>query len=258
MTANAIDDVVDPVPGVQGAAPRDATDDWPFLYLRSPSIAPYYLVALAFLLALASVVVGGAVRISGIGARRLSPHFFVLGIAFLLLETRSLVSFSLLFGTTWLVNALAIFAILASVLLAIALSSRLRGVPSHMLYVALLATITVAWLLPADSLLIDPPELRYVLAAAIAFAPVFFANLVFAESFRDTAAADMAFASNLLGAMVGGALEYVALVTGFRALLVIVAVLYVVAWLLAHRFRLLADVDLEREPSTVTAEPTAA
>ena len=58
--------------------------------------------------------------------RRFSPHFFVLGAAFLLLETRSLVSFSLLFGSTWLVNALAFFAILASVLLAILVNARLR------------------------------------------------------------------------------------------------------------------------------------
>ena len=78
----------------------------------------------------------------------------------------------------------------------------------------------------------------------MAFAPVFFANLVFTHSFRDTASADMSFASNLLGAMVGGALEYLALLTGFRALLVVVAVLYVLAFILSRRVRLLADVDL--------------
>ncbi len=54
----------------------------------------------------------------------------------------------------------------------------------------------------------------------------------------------MAFASNLLGAMVGGALEYVALLTGYRALLLVVAVLYALAWLFATRWRTLADVDL--------------
>ena len=36
----------------------------------------------------------------------------------------------------------------------------------------------------------------------------------------------MAFAVNLLGAMVGGALEYLALLTGYRALLLVVAGLY--------------------------------
>ena len=42
-----------------------------------------------------------------------------------------------------------------------------------------------------NALLIDPPELRYTLAAIIAFAPVFFANLVFSYSFRDTKTADI-------------------------------------------------------------------
>jgi hypothetical protein len=65
----------------------------------------------------------------------------------------------------------------------------------------------------------------------------------------------MAFASNLLGAMVGGALEYLALLTGYQALLLVVAVLYALAYLFATRWRVLADRDLaageedrEREP----------
>ena len=84
----------------------------------------------------------------------------------------------------------------------------------------------------------------------MAFAPVFLANLVFTYSFRDTRTADMAFARNLLGAMVGGALEYVALLTGYRALLLVVAVLYALAWLFATRCRVLADVELAGGDST--------
>jgi hypothetical protein len=253
-------DVVDPVPDVGSPLPQPATDDWPFLYLRSGSVAPYYLAALAFILLFAVVAVYRAARSTSTPIRRFSPHFFVLGIAFLLLETKSLVSFSLLFGTTWVVNALAFFAILASVLLAILVNSRLRLRSPAPIYACLFGAIAVAYLVPADALLIDPPGLRYALAAAIAFAPVFFANLVFTYSFRDTDSADMSFASNVLGAMVGGALEYVALVTGFRSLLILVAGLYLVAWLLARRFRFLADAQLIDEragPSQVTsAVPT--
>ena len=54
----------------------------------------------------------------------------------------------------------------------------------------------------------------------------------------------MAFASNLLGAVVGGAIEYVALVSGYGWLLVIVGGLYATAWLLATRVRVMADRDL--------------
>jgi len=182
--------------------------------------------------------------VGGTTIRRFSPHFFVLGAAFLLLETRSLVSFSLLFGSTWLVNALAFFAILASVLLAILVNARWRINRPELLYGGLFVALAVAFTLPPESLLIDPAWLRYLLAGVVAFAPVFLANLVFTYSFRDTRTADMAFASNLLGAMVGGALEYVALLTGYRALLLVVAVLYGLAWLFATRFRVLADVDL--------------
>jgi SAM-dependent methyltransferase len=237
---DGVDAVPDPGPGDLKAA----TDDWPFLYLRSPFIAQHYFSALAFALLIAFLGVGFAARAGGTTMRRFSPHFFVLGAAFLLLETRSLVSFSLLFGSTWLVNALAFFAILASVLLAILVNARLRIQRAGVLYALLFVALAVAFLLPPESLLIDPPALRYLLAGLVAFAPVFLANLVFTYSFRDTRTADMAFASNLLGAMAGGAMEYVALLSGYRFLLLMVAGLYALAWLFANRWRLLADVEL--------------
>jgi SAM-dependent methyltransferase len=235
-------DQVDTLPPLDGTAPTLATDDWPFPYLRSPGVATYYLVALAALLAFAAIGVALATRATRIPLRRgFSPHFFVLGIAFLLLETRSLVTFSLLFGTTWSVNALVFFAILLSVLVAIGISARFPSRNPTRLYAALFISLAVAWLLPPDQLLIDPPALRYVVAGTIAFAPIVFANLVFAHSFRDTEKADMSFASNLLGAMVGGALEYVALLTGYRSLLLVVGGLYALAVLFAGRWRVLAD-----------------
>ncbi|MFN8518306.1 MAG: hypothetical protein U0667_02705 [Chloroflexota bacterium] len=225
--------------------PRPATDDWPFLYLRTGFVAPYYLVALGILLLGALVAVGVAAGVTGTSFRRFSPHFFVLGIAFLLLETRSLVSFSLLFGTTWLVNALAFFGVLLSVLVAIFINWRYPIRRPNLLYGLLFVSIAIAWWLPPEDLLFNPSWLRYVVGVVLAFAPVFFANLVFSHSFRDTRTADMAFASNLLGSMVGGALEYVALITGYQALLILVAGLYGLAWLFASRLRMLADRDLD-------------
>jgi hypothetical protein len=225
-------------------APRAATDDWPFLYLREPFVAPYYLGALALILAFGALMVGRGAIASGTSLRRFSPHFFLLGVAFLLLETRSIVTFSLLFGSTWIVNSLVFFAVLASVLGAILVNARFTIRNPLPLYAALLISVALAYAVPPASLLVDPPWLRYALASALGFAPVFFANLVFSHSFRDTRTADMAFASNLLGAMVGGALEYLGLVTGYQALLLVVGALYVAAWLAAGRVRLLADADL--------------
>ena len=245
-------DSVTSLAAISGTSPTQATDDWPFLYLRDPSIPDYYFAALAFVLLFAALAVGGSAVATRTPLRGFSPHFFVLGSAFMLLETKSLVSFSLLFGTTWLVNALAFFAILGTVLVAILVNSRLRVQRSLPLYVLLFAALAVAFVLPPEQLLLDPPWLRYLLAALVAFAPVFLANLIFTFSFRDTKIADMAFASNLLGAMVGGVIEYAALVTGYRALLIAVACLYALAWLFATRLRVLADIGLSpEEPSGV-------
>lgn len=226
-----------PPPGSAGGyrqAPADtrvSSDDWPFLYLRDAAIPGQYLLALAAVLLVAGA---GTALAAGVtrSASRLSPHFFLLGVAFLLLETRSLVTFSLLFGTTWIVNALVFFAILASVLAAIAVQARFPRLPARPLYAALFAALALTYLLPPAALLIEPPAARYVLASALAFVPVFLANLVFAHAFRDTRSADVAFASNLLGAMVGGVLEWAALVTGYQALLLVVIALYAAAYAL--------------------------
>jgi len=227
-----------------GPVPTPATDNWPFLYLRTPFIASHYLAAIAIVLLGALIAVALAARVTGTTIRKFSPHFFVLGVAFLLLETRAITSFSLLFGTTWLVNSLTFFAILSSVMLAIFVNSRWPIRRPTPYYVLLFVSIGIAWLLPPESLLVDPPIVRYAIAALVAFAPVFLANLVFSYSFRDTNTADMSFASNLLGAMVGGMLEYLALITGYQFLLVLVAMLYALAWVFATRLRLGSDREL--------------
>ena len=60
---------------------------------------------------------------------------------------------------------------------------------------------------------------------------MFLANLIFAQRFRDVASSSLAFGANLLGAMVGGIVEYAALVVGYRALLLVVAAAYALAFL---------------------------
>ncbi len=90
-------------------------------------------------------------------------------------------------------------------------------------------------MVPPAALLDLAVPLRFLAGVAIAFAPIFLANLVFAQRFRSTPNATVAFGANLLGAMVGGALEYLALIAGYRYLLVLVAGLYGLAFLTGRR-----------------------
>ncbi len=154
----------------------------------------------------------------------------------MLLETRSLVTFSLLFGSTWMVNSLVFFAILASVLLAILFNARFKIRRVWLLFGLLFAALAANYLIPQRALLdIPAPALRYGLASLLTFLPIFLANIVFSHSFRDTESADIAFGSNLLGAMAGGLCEYLALISGYQARRLVALLFYGLAFVLHRR-----------------------
>jgi hypothetical protein len=216
-----------------GKAVAPATDDYPFPYLPVRGIPWFYVWTLALILAASFVTV----RWAGGPLRRLSPYMdlALMGGAFLLLETKNIVQFALLFGTTWLVNSLVIAGVLISVFLAIEVVRHVRLPHPAFLYLALLAALAVAWVVPPESVLSLSEIPRFFAATAVAFAPVFLANLIFAERFKDVGASTAAFGANLLGAIIGGALEYLALITGYRFLLIVVAALYGLAFLSSRR-----------------------
>jgi hypothetical protein len=174
---------------------------------------------------------------------------FFMGAAFLLLETSNVVRFALLFGTTWFVNALVFAGILVSVSLAIEVARRIRFRHPAWLYAPLFAAVALAFVVPPESLLGLDLLPRFAAAVALGFTPVFIANLVFADRFRDVGSSGIAFGTNLLGAIVGGVLEYGALVIGYRALLIVVAALYGVAFVTGRSHLVGRDVSM------VAAEP---
>jgi hypothetical protein len=123
------------------------------------------------------------------------------------------------------------------------------------LFSLLFAGLLLAGLVPASWLLDLSVVPRFLAATALAFFPVFIANLVFAERFRDTADPTTAFGANLLGAMVGGVLEYLSLITGYRGLLVLAAILYALAWIFGARK--LGGESTAEAPAPETLEPAA-
>lgn len=210
-----------------------SVDDRPFPYLGSRTIPPFYLVMLSLVL-LTSLVL---VRWVGGPLRQMRPYtdLFFMGVAFLLLETKNVVQFALLFGTTWAVNAAVFTGVLLSVLAAIEVARRVTIRRPVWLYAGLLAALALAWAVPGDLLLGLSPAPRFLVGVTIAFLPIFLANLLFAVRFKDSASSTTAFGANLLGAMVGGALEYLALILGFNALLVVVGLCYGLALLTGRK-----------------------
>jgi len=209
------------------------TDDHPFPYLARRTIPGFYLRALGLILAATLLLI----RSTGTRFRQMTPYLDLacMGAAFFLLETKNVVQFALLFGTTWFVNALVFTGVLLSVYAAVEVARHVRLPRPSRLYALLAGALLLAWVVPQESLLALDPPLRFCAAVSLAFAPIFFANLVFAQRFASVASSGTAFASNLLGAIIGGALEYLALITGYRSLLLVVATLYALAFLLGRR-----------------------
>jgi len=63
----------------------------------------------------------------------------------------------------------------------------------------------------------------------LGFSPIFCAGLLFGSAIKRSPSLPRDYGINLLGAMAGGVAEYVALVTGYNALLLLVAACYLAA-----------------------------
>lgn len=221
-----------------GDVPPPSTDDHPFLYVNSGvgllGIPWIYVIVLSMIMALSVLAVG---VVGGREARGMWRYrdLFLLGAAFLLLETKNVTGFALYFGTTWLVNALVFGGVLIAVLAAVELTRRFPVPPPRTLYALLFGGLALAWAVPTSWVLSLPVGLRLAVAILIAFIPIMAANVIFAKRFASTANGTTAFGTNLLGAMFGGCLEYLALAVGYQSLLVVCALLYLGAYLTAPK-----------------------
>ena len=64
----------------------------------------------------------------------------------------------------------------------------------------------------------------------LALAPIAFAGVIFARTFRASRAPARDLGANIAGALVGGLCEYLSLALGFRALLLVAALFYLASW----------------------------
>lgn len=223
----------------RNTALKSATDEWPFLYMRRAAIPAVFIKALAMLAVLSIVLVMAASLGRAPAARRgrffSRGHFFFLGMAFMLLETMSIVRFSLLFGSTWMVNSLVFFSVLAMVLLAVWISARVTIKKLWSLYAALFIILALNYFIPLETLLTQNYLLRFVLSSLMIFSPIFLANLIFTQTFKaEAGTAAVALAANILGSLFGGMFEYASLLTGYRNLVVFVALFYVLSFILVN------------------------
>jgi hypothetical protein len=214
----------------------ETSDDWPFLYLR-PGVVPWgYITVLAGVLLLGILLAALAS-----GPRRLVREFdaalFLMGAGFLLLETRGVTALSLLFGSTWVVNAVVFGGVLVMALLMNIAVVRLHPRSPWPGFVLLLLSLVGLWLVDVSALNRLPLLERGLVGGALIGLPVGFAGIVVSQLLARAPSLGGALGANLLGAVVGGCLEYTSIYSGLRALTLVALGLYLLAMLVELRRR---------------------
>ena len=217
---------------------RVATDDWPFFYVRKPMMPSLSLRGILIMagLALLLIFLFAPRRAADVGAdlgvrpqsttrQSLNLQMFFLGAGFMLIETKAVVTMALLFGSTWVVNSIVFFAVLVMILIANLWTLRSKVKHLWPYYAGLLVTLALNTIIPLDFFLGMNRSLQVLGSCLLVFAPVLFAGVIFAASFRRTAEPDRAFGFNIAGAMLGGLAENSSMLLGFQYV-VLVAILF--------------------------------
>ncbi|HEX9457509.1 MAG TPA: hypothetical protein VGA84_00115, partial [Thermoanaerobaculia bacterium] len=208
---------------------RVSTDDWPFLYIR-PGIFPSgYVAVLSVVLILAMGASRAAFGKGFYSRRRFDVPLFLFGAAFLLIETRSITNLSLLFGSTWIVNAAVFGGVL---LLANIANAAVRKGSDHLVVPAvalLFVSLAVALLVTNSALSVLPLGIARAAGILINVLPIGFAGVLFSALLARSTDPVASLGSNLLGAVLGGILEYGSMIAGLRAMAAVAAAIYVVA-----------------------------
>jgi SAM-dependent methyltransferase len=211
-------------PTATGRAIGAPIDDWPFPYLPDRGIPLSYVIVIGMLV-IASVA---WLRHNGIGRVDVTPvnvHMFFLGSAFLLMEVYAINRLALLFGTTWLVSAVSIAAMLVEIVAANLVVSAFKFDLRPVAYAALGILLVLGWFIGPDVALGKGLNTG-LLYALFLLSPVFCAGIIFATSFSRSQSAGMALGANILGAVLGGWSEYATMATGIRFMALVALALY--------------------------------
>ena len=243
--------IVDPTPN---PAIRIPTDDWPFLYLRPGSIPYAYLSVLLVIVVTSALAIRRVYGREMFTGRRFDVPLFLMGAAFMLLETRMVTELSLLFGSTWVVNSVVFAGILLMVLLANWVTGRWKIDDPQKYYLPLAICLLATWFTGAGILNRFSLLERGLIGGLIYALPIAFAGLIFSSLLRRSKDPAAALGANLLGAVLGGVLEYSSMVVGLRAMALLALSFYLASYVVAFRWSPRLDSPSGRDESSSTLD----
>jgi hypothetical protein len=203
-----------------------STDDWPFFYMPQRIYPMSYLIMIGLILLLSLLLVGNFV---GEAPRFSHLSFFFLGAGFMLIETKGITEMGLTFGNTWQVIGIVFAGILIMAFLGNCLVQWLHIKRPLLAYAFLLAALASGWL-AARSGGFAPTAFGRLETATLLSLPLLFSGIVFSTLLTAERHISSIMAMNLMGAIVGGLLEYNSMYLGFQALYLLAMGCYALAF----------------------------
>ena len=211
-----------PFPLTVDDAPAPSTDDWPYPFNREHFIPRTYLTVSAILVLMAFFMVKSVLE----PKKRMTWTMFALGSGFMLMETQLISRLTLYFGTTWIVNSIAVSTVLAVLVLAnVYLETGKRPDRRRECYAVLILSLIANYFVPWEALPLSSWTVGLLLSAAYAVS-VLMAGIIFTTTFREAPKKSSALGANVIGAVVGGLSLNLSFMIGLKALLLLAVVCY--------------------------------
>ena len=181
----------------------------------------------------------------------------------MLVETKAITELGLVFGNTWQVVGVTIQGVLVMAYLANLCAGRLTHQSLSWAFIGLFIVLLAGYGMAVHGSASATSLPQKILLVAMLVGPLFFSGLVFSTLLKGSRSISDAMAYNLMGAMLGGALEYNSMRLGFSSLYLIALALYGLAWLTMQPGALarqhfdanLPEPDLEDEVGATVSHP---
>jgi SAM-dependent methyltransferase len=203
-----------------------STDDWPFFYMPRRVYPTSYFGMFTLLGVLSLLLITSFFK--GEGVEFSSFIYFFLGAGFMLIEAKGITELGLTFGNTWHVIGIVIAGILFMAFLANCVVQVLRPKSPWIPFALLLLSLALGYCV-SKYFTLPPTPLGKLTAVIVLTSPMFFSGLVFSALIQSTKNIASIMAINILGAMVGGLLEYNSMYFGFQFLYLLAGLMYLLA-----------------------------
>ncbi len=213
-----------------------STDDWPFFYMsyRIYPVSYVVLISVIFLISLFFLK-----NLTKMSLSKFSYPSFFLGVGFMLMETKGITELAKIYGSTWFVVSIVITAILSMAYLANLFIIKGIKISINMIYFFLIISLLLSYSVTFINFYNYPIILLKFLIPIVLTFPVFFSGLAFSRELVRYGSTANALCCNILGAIVGGLLEYNSMYFGFKFLYLLAIFFYFMAYISSSKLRLI-------------------